>query len=481
MNETSFRPQELGIPDVDWQQTPLSVRQAFQVLHQRLGKIEEQVQLNSGNSSKPPSSDGLSHKREKSKRLPSGKKRGGQPGHQGHHRKRLPAQEVNEFRVYKPENCAHCGEHLSGADPQPYRWQVTELPPIQAIVIEHQVHQLSCGCCGQTTGGELPAEVAKSQFGERLTALIGLLIGQYRLSKRQVSRILHDMYGIHLSVGSVVNRQVEIAESLSAPVEEVSQHVKQAGNRNIDETGWREGQARSYLWGVVTEQATLFHIIASRASEVASGLLGTTEPGITTSDRYSAYHFLRGERHQTCWAHLLRHFKRLTLRNAGSRLIGEMLILYTEYLLHRWRRVRDGTLSRADFLAQVPQHQHDIRWWLEQGAQLKHPKTATLCGGLLKHFEMLWTFTRHEGVEPTNNAVERALRHGVIWRKLCYGTDSQMGSRFAERILTVLATCRQQGQSLLDFLYHCLVALRHGHDSPALLTNPALISGPTTP
>ena len=219
---------------------------------------------------------------------------------------------------------------MSGADAEPYRWQVTEVPPIEPLVIEHQVQRLTCTCCGETTRGELPVEVAKSQFGERLTALMGLLIGQYRLSKRQVAQMLGDIYGIDLSVGSVVNRQVEIAQSLLAAVEEVSEHVKQAHSRNIDETGWREGQARSYLWGVVTEKATLFHIVASRGRQVAEDLLGKTSRGITSSDRFTAYNFLRGERHQTCWAHLLRHFKRLQLRETTSARVGAMLVLYSE-------------------------------------------------------------------------------------------------------------------------------------------------------
>ena len=481
MSDMSFSPQDLGIAEEDWQQTPPSVQAAIGALQARIAKLEEQLGLNSENSSKPPSSDQPGHKREEQGKPPSGKKRGGQPGHKGHHRQRVPAEEVNEFRIYKPEGCAHCGEALTGEDATPYRWQVTELPPIKPLVVEHQVHSLCCASCGQTTRGKLPPEVARSQFGERLSAFLGLLMGQYRLSKRQVAGLMQDAFGVSIAPSSVVNRQTEISASLAEPVKEVAEQVKQAQRRNIDETSWREAAQGSQLWGVVTEAATLFRIVGSRSSAVAVELLGQTDSGVTTSDRWSAYNFLRGTRHQTCWAHLLRHFKRLALRDTASVRVGAMLVLYSEYLLHRWRQVRVGKLPRSDFLAEVPQHRHDVQTWLEQGTAVAHPQTAALCRGLLKHFEMLWTFTRYANVEPTNNAAERALRHGVIWRKLCYGTDSPGGSRFVERMLTVLATCRQQNHALLDFLQQSLVAQRHGRDAPRLLATQPLSSADYTP
>jgi transposase len=349
---------------------------------------------------------------------------------------------------------------------------VTEIPPIQPIITEHQVHQICCANCGKSTRGELPPAVARSQFGERLSALVNLLIGQYRLSKRQVTRMLHDVVGVKMSASSVVNRQKEMADGLEAAYAEVAEHIKTASSRNIDETGWRESGQRSQLWGVVSASATRFHIVASRASQVAKDLLGADSTGITTSDRWSAYHFLRGERHQTCWAHLLRHFKRLELRDSESAEVGAWLMIYSEYLLHRWRQVREGQLARADFEAELPQHQRDIERCLARGAVAKHEKTAALCQGLLRQSNLLWTFTQHEGVEPTNNAAERALRPGVIWRKLCYGTDSASGSRFAERILTVVATSRQQNRDLLSFLHDSLIAHRHGRDAPLLLMTP---------
>jgi transposase len=469
MDDTTFSPQDLGISEQDWQQTPPAVRAALSTLHAELAKIKEHLQLDSSNSSKPSSSDQPRNKRPKEGKKPSGKKRGGQAGHKGQYRKPSPPEDVSEFHIHKPEVCRHCGDALGGDDPNPYRWQVTEIPPIQLIITEHQVHRLSCTSCGKSTRATLPPAVARSQFGERLSALVNLLVGQYRLSKRQVSRLLSDVLGVKMAASSVVNRQKEMSKSLQSAYDEVGQHIKTAASRNIDETGWPESGAWSQLWGVVSEAATLFRIVASRAGAIAEALLGEDSTGITTSDRWTAYNFLRGEQHQTCWAHLLRHFKRLELRDEASAEIGAWLVMHSEYLLHRWRQVRQDELARADFDAEVSHHRHHIERWLQRGAVVKHEQTAGLCRGLLRHFEMLWTFTRHSNIEPTNNAAERALRHGVIWRKLCYGTDSASGSRFVECILTVLATCRQQNRDLLSFLHDSLSAHRHGRDAPLLL------------
>lgn len=468
MSNQDFSPQDLGISEEDWQRTPPSVRVLVDVLQKRVAQIEELLKLNSETSSKPPSSDKPGHKHEKKGKLPSGKRRGAQPGHKGRRREPLPPEQVDEFRVYKPEACCHCGEALGGDDPQPRRWQVTDIPPIRPVVTEHQIHSLTCHC-GKTTTAAVPAEIACSQFGPGITALIGMLTGQERLSKRQVQRVLKTLFGVDISVGAVVARQQEISQSLVPTYAAITEHIHQSRNRNIDETSWDEAWQRTWLWGVVGDTATLFHITPQRDQATAQRLLGGRPDRVSTSDRLSVYNGLDPERHQTCWAHLIRTFRRFQLRDGPSQRVGGMLEIDADYLLHRWREVQRGHLSRADFLTEVPQHQAAIRHWLEIGACNPHQSTAGTCRRLLRQWPILWTFTRYEGVEPTNNAAERALRHGVIWRKLCYGTASAAGSRFVERILSAVATARQQDCDLLDFLYAALSAHRQRAPVPALL------------
>jgi transposase len=296
-----------------------------------------------------------------------------------------------------------------------------------------------------------------------------MLIGQERLSKRQVKRVMKTLFGVDISVGAVVARQQEISQSLQPTYAAVTAHVHQSHQRNIDETPWDEDWQRAWLWSVVGDAATLFHIAPRRDQATAQALLGDHPEATSTSDRFTAYNGRDPERHQTCWAHLIRTFRRFQLRDGPSQHVGGMLEVYADYLLHRWREVKRGHLSRDDFLAEVPQHQADIRRWLEIGAICPHPSTAGTCRRLLRQWPILWTFTRYAGIEPTNNAAERVLRHGVIWRKLCYGTASEAGSRFVERILTVVATARQRGRDLLAFLHTALSAHRHGAPVPALL------------
>jgi len=468
MSDENFSPNDLGITEEDWQQTPAAVRVVLGILHGELAKIKEQLKLTSETSSKPPSSDAPRHNREKRGKLPSGKKRGAQPGRKGTYRKPKPPDEVSEFHVHSPETCQHCGEALAGEDAAPYRWQVTDIPRVKPIVVEHQIHTLTCAC-GKATRGQMPPEVASSQFGPRLTALVGMLIGQERLSKRGVKRVLKTVFDVDISVGAVVARQQEVSSSLAEPYEAVAAHVKTAASRNIDETPWRESGQLAWLWALVSAEATLFHISPNRKRATAEALLGDNPDALTTSDRFTAYNRLDPQRHQTCWAHLLRAFRRFQLRDGPSAQVGGMLDIYSDYLLHRWRDVKRGHLSRVDFLNEVPQHQAHIRHWLEIGSGLDQEQTAGTCRRLLRQWPILWTFTRFEGVEPTNNAVERALRHGVIWRKLCYGTASEHGSRFVERILTVIATARQQGVDLMGYLTDAMLARRAGFAAPALL------------
>jgi len=475
MNEQM--PAPIGISEEDWEQTPQSVRmyvramyEQVQELVRRVEELEEQVRRNSRNSSQPPSSDGPGQNMSVGQK-PKGGKQGGQKGHPGHRRGLLPIEEVDEVIKYRPEICGGCGAELAGEDPDPYRYQVTELPPVKPHVTEHQVHSLECPCCGQVNRGELPAEVASSQFGPNLVALMAILMGVYRLSKRQVSRILNDCFAISVSAGSVVKQQETVSRALGEAVEEAEQYVQKQDVRNIDETGWPqvEGGKRGWLWVVVTPLVTVFRVALSRAGQVAKELLGEDSQGIVGSDRYSAYNWIPIGLRQLCWSHLRRDFQKILERGGPSAQIGEPLCLLAQSVLHLWGRVRDGTLPLSDFLFVLPVLQDAVHHWLTQGAACSHPKTAETCRLILKLEPALWTFATHPHAEPTNNSSERALRSAVIWRGISHGTQTELGSRFVKRILTVTETCRQQERNPLDYVRLAVMAYRSGLPSPSLL------------
>lgn len=486
MSERNEAPAELAIPAEEWEQAPASMRVAILALWQqvqeieklkaKIAELEEQINRNSRNSSQPPSSDRPDQQEPKPKEKKTRRKRGGQPGHKGYQRKLIPVEEVDELVICKPMNCAGCGAELEGEDLEPYRYQQTELPPVKPHVTEYQVSKLRCPCCGEVTQGELPPEAAASMFGPNLTALIVILMGVFRLSKRKVTVLLKEGFDVDISPGSVVNLQNVASEALAEPVEEAHAYVEAQPARNIDETGWKQGDQakKAWLWVVVTPLVTVFEIALSRAGQVAKDLLGEDSDGAVGSDRYSGYSWLKKRKWQVCWSHLLRDFQKILERGGASYTIGENLRLQGEYLLMMWAWVRDGTLSYEDFLAELPAIQTAVRHWLTEGIACDHAKTAKTCRNILQLDTALWTFAYHEHVEPTNNRAERALRHAVIWRRTSFGTQSAAGSRFVARILTTVETCRQQDMNPLDFVRRAIIAHRSGQSAPSLL--PASLS-----
>jgi transposase len=481
MNKQMEPPPELGIPEDDWAQTPDSVKLIFMMLYEQsqqveqlkeqMAELQEQVNRNSKNSSQSPSSDGPGKAADTKKQKGRGRKRGGQKGHTGHQRQLVAVEEVDAIVPHKPEKCIECGGKLEGEDPEPYRYQVTELPPVKAYVIEHQVHKIICPCCGKENRGELPPEITVSQFGSNLVALVALLMGVYRLSKRQVKGLLKDCFEIKMATGSVVNQQSVVSQALAEPVDEARGYVQEQAVRNVDETGWyqHDQDKKSWLWVVVTPMVTGYKIALSRAGKVAKDLVGEESKGIVGSDRFSAYNWLANQMRQICWAHLLRDFQQILERGGASGVIGRYLRQEGEDVLALWSRIRDGTLSHAGFRAKLPAIKDRIHFWLTVGESCSHKKTSKTCDRILKVETALWTFVTHSGVEPTNNSAERALRKAVIWRKISYGTQSDAGSRFVERILTTVETCRQQDRNPLDYLQHAIIAHRTRQSIPSLL------------
>ena len=428
-------------------------------------ELRARLGLNSSNSSKPPSTDPPQVKRQPPAPR-SGRRRGGQPGHPRHERPLVPPDQVDEVIDCRPPRCGACAAPLSGDDPEPRRRQVAEVPPIRPHVTEYRLHTLTCRRCGSRTAAAPPPGTPAGAFGPRLAALAGLLSGVYRLGKRPVRQLLGDLFGLSISAGMVCKLQRRAADLLAPAYEQLCAHAR-AGDVHIDETGWREQKRRAWLWSVVAPLVTVFHIAGSRGRAVVRHLLGAAFAGVATCDRWKAYGHLR--RVQWCWAHLRRDFQAMIDRGGPGRAVGEALLDHSDHLFHWWHRVRDGTLSRATFRTYAGWLRPAFRDDLEAGAACGCAATAATCRELLAHERRLWTFVRRAGVEPTNNAAERAVRHAVLWRKSSGGTDSPAGSRFVERILSVVATCRQQGRNVWDYLADCHRAALTGDPIPSLL------------
>ncbi|VTR95150.1 Transposase IS66 family OS=Singulisphaera acidiphila (strain ATCC BAA-1392 / DSM 18658 / VKM B-2454 / MOB10) GN=Sinac_6249 PE=4 SV=1: DDE_Tnp_IS66 [Gemmata massiliana] len=306
-----------------------------------------------------------------------------------------------------------------------------------------------------------------------MQAVCALLAGASRVGKRGIARLCRDLFGVPISPAPVCDLQAKTAGALEPVAREAHRHV--AGRpANVDETGWREGRKRGWRWVAVTARVTVFLVRLSRARKVLGELI-TGPLGVLTTDRYSAYDHLPASRRQVCWAHLRRDFQAMIDRRNDGAVIGEDLLTYADILLGQWKRVRDGALTRRGFRqSYLGWIRTGMKGFFERGIKCGCSTTAGVCRELLAVEPALYTFAAVEGVEPTNDAAERALRHAVCWRKTSYGTDSPSGSRFVERVLTVMASCRQQARDVLEFLTACCRAARDGTGAPSLHPDPAV-------
>jgi transposase len=286
------------------------------------------------------------------------------------------------------------------------------------------------------------------------------------LGKRPIRQLTQDLFGLSIWTGMVAKLERSTAEALQQPVAELEEYIRRQ-HANADETSWREAGQKAWLWVVVTSLVTVFHIAATRCGKVAGQLLGSAYRHVVTSDRWKAYNGFR--RRQFCWSHLRRDFQAMIDRQNSGTAIGKKLLDLSDQLFAWWHRVRGGTLARSSFQVYISGLRAEVREALTQGSVCGCPQTVATCRELAAHEPKLWAVVWHEGVEPTNNAAERALRHAVLWRKGSGGTDSQRGSRFVERILSVRETCRQQKRNLLAYLSECCEAHEVGREMPSLL------------
>jgi transposase len=462
-------------PDV-WERTPVEAQAYIRALEARVAALEatvqrllERLRMDSQNSSQPPSSDARSTSRPRRRPMPSGRKPGGQPGHQGQTRVLVPLEDVDAVLPVKPTYCSRCQHPLHGADSQPQRHQVTELPPVQPVVTEYQLHCLVCPACRATTRAALPLGVPPGGFGPRVQATVALCTGAYHLSKRATQDVMSDLFGIPLSLGTIANLEQTTVEAVAAPVAEAQAYVRTQSVAHLDETGWREGHTRAWLWVAVTAWVTVFVVRLSRGAKVAQDLLGERFCGILVTDRWSAYTWYPTRWRQICWAHLLRDFEAMSERGGRSQEIGDALRAQARQMFHGWHQVRDGTLTHTQFRGLMRPIRRHVARLLKAGQTCGVAKTEGVCREILKVYDALWTFVRIEGVEPTNNSAERAIRPGVLWRKGSFGTQSANGSRFVEAMMTVVATLKQQHRNILAYMTEACQAAYTGAPAPSLL------------
>jgi transposase len=439
--------------------------QAAQIerLNARIAELEARVGKDSTNSSEPPSTE---HPHAKTTRPKTKSKRphGGQPGHIKHERTLVPVEDCTTVITGTPRACRRCGKSLAGVDLQPIRHQVWELPEIQPIIIEYQQHRLICdgGC---STCGGLPLGVPTGQAGPRLIAFSGLLMACFRQSKRRAALFLGTILNQPASPAWMVSLQNRAAEAVRPAYDELVAALPTEKTLYLDESPSKEGSNKSWVWTFVAATFTIFACRLSRAAEVPKQLLGAFA-GVIHCDRARMYWAF--DKLQYCWAHLKRDFQGLINSPCGvRRRLGHDLMRPTKEMFGLWQKARDGTLSRSEFQEQMRSIRERVERILLRG-YCNH-RVRGFCTDLWEHRDRLWVFVDVEGVEPTNNVAERSLRHAVIWRKLSFGTQSARGSRFVERMLSVIETCRQQKRDVFSWMVDAVKANLAHQPAPSLL------------
>ena len=489
-----LEPPPTGIIPEDWATTPVAVRQFLAALlrivtlqqqqiaqlqqqnaelQQRVTDLEARLNQHSQNSSKPPSSDPPSAP-PRPARGKSGRKAGGQPGHPRHERPDPDPDHIDHVHDYYPDVCSTCQTTLETvrrdacAVQTEYVW---DLPIVRPDIAAHHYHTVCCPACGNLVTAAHPPDAPKGAFGPRTAAAVTILHGDYHLSDRMLLRLMHDFFGLPISLGSVVALQQEGSAALEKVYDAIHLAVQQQDRCNIDETSWKEAGKRRWLWTMVTTVASFFYVATSRNGPALRHLLGEAYSGIVGSDRHRPYLKLVAGRHQLCWSHLMRNFQALVDRGGREGVWGTDFLALSRLVFRLWHLFREGTIDRATLQAAMAPLQAVVHGLLVQGAR-RCDAPEGMCQELLAHEEALWTFVREERVEPTNNAAEQALRPAVIWRKTCFGAHSADGNRFVERILTVSATCRKQQRHLLTFVTEAIEAHWAGRPAPILLSTP---------
>jgi transposase len=432
----------------------LLVRQAeleWQVaeLKTQVAALEAKLGRNSGNSSKPPASE-HPHAKPPPKKSKTKRKRGAQQGHPKFQRDLIPSDECESVIPCKPDACRGCGHTLKGSDPEPRREQVWDVE-IRPVVTEYQLHRLTCPHCQTSTCGTLPDEV-DGRTGATLAGLLVLLTSWFRTSRRKAALFASDVCKVPCSAGHVSELEAKATAALRPVYDELLAALPEQAALNIDETPFKRGAMKTWLWTFVAGAFTVFVLRPTRKAIVLTSVLGEEFTGAIHCDRAKMY--WRYPRLQWCWAHLKRDFQALIdspdqqLKRLGRDLMRETKVLFAEVA-----RCRDGTITHTTLKRNLSPVRRTVEALLLRG----HGTAAHgMCQELYDHRQHLWTFLSDPEVEPTNNAGERSLRHGVIWRKLSFGTQSARGDRFVETLLTIIETCRQQNRNVLQFVTQSL-------------------------
>ncbi|MGH9367859.1 MAG: IS66 family transposase [Thermoanaerobaculia bacterium] len=446
------------------------LRKELAILRAEIRDLRARLNQNSQNSSRPPSSDPpFAPARPSSPG--TGRKPGGQPGHEGTSRRVFAPREVDEAVPLRPSRCAKCRKTLpsrGSVSPEPRRIQVVEIPEVTATVTEYVLEGVCCPDCGCVTHAEPPADVTGC-VGPRLQSILAVLTGRYRGSRREVAEAVQELFGpkAAISVGWLSRLEADTAAALEPAYEQARRAVQGASLAHADETSFPEKFKKGWLWTASTADVVFFRHDHERSARAARRLLGAFR-GVLVTDRWKSYRHTK-QRRQICLAHLKRNWQALVDRGGDAARIGRAALKILAKVFELSAACQEGRIPFRSLRRKISKLRLQLFAVLCRGEKCKDSKAAGMSRDVLSLFPCIWTFTRHEGCPTTNNLAERRIRPAVLWRKGSFGTQSDRGSRFLERMLTVVQTLRIQGRSLVTFIAETIRNARLGRPPPRLL------------
>lgn len=440
---------------LDWLSTPepvrqyiiqleaaiLQLQQQLNQLEKRTEKLETQTKKNSQNSSKPPSSDSP-YKKKKKKIKNSNRKKGAQKGHKGHRQAKI---KPTETRAVPPSICSCGNSQFDPATMEPfYTHQYIELPEIEMDVLHFELQKCQCSCCGKSVKAKIPHEYT-SGYGPRLSAFIAERSGIHGDSRESVQSFCASVLDFPISIGAI-QRVIDRSSQAIKPVyERIGSMARQIKINHIDETSWFQSGKLKWLWTMVNTAVAFFMVHPNRSKDAFMALIDDWN-GILVSDNYGVY--VKWMKRQSCLAHYIRKAKALTEHKSEHiKQFGHAVLKELRLLCH-WAKSppndNQWTAFYTRFIQLITDHEES------------KDDAGKLSRALIREMITLWVFLEEQGVEPTNNRAERALRAGVLWRKRSKGTQSDKGDRWVERILSLKQTCRMRSIPTFNILVEAI-------------------------
>ena len=349
--------------------------------------------------------------------------------------------------VHALEACADCGHKLQGGTAHKVR-EVIDIPVLPVEITHHIKLGRWCGVCGkrQVPQVDLSGEViGKRRMGVRLMALIAYLGTDCRMPKRAIQRMLRSVYGLHISVGEIVEVLHAVSRKGRPLYEDLREAVRRSPYVHADETGWREDGLNGYLWSFSTPDVRWFLHDRSRGHEVPEAVLGEDFRGILASDFYGGYNFHLGE-HQRCWAHMVRDLDELAEKHPEDAGVHA----WVDAVKRVYRQARDYTgKDRRERVKARERFQRSISDLARPYAGVDLPQRV-LAQRIERFLPELFTFVEHPEVPSDNNAAERSLRPPVTARKVSGGTRSPRGSATAAILMSLFGTWTVRGEDGLQ-------------------------------